>query len=116
MTCLEAYASNDAPFEKVVETINPTRTAGRHPFFDVMFVMNNIGPESLELDEIQTLPVDLPIDCTKFDITFTTNSRSDGLEICLDYRRAFFTEHRVGYLWPQKNAWCSAGRWPVHAW
>ena len=94
-TCLEAYANQDFPFEKLVEELKPPRGAGRHPFFDVMFVMNNIAPESLRLGSTEATLADLPTQNTKFDLTVTVNNTPGRFEICLDYRTALFDENKI---------------------
>ncbi|MFD8083562.1 amino acid adenylation domain-containing protein [Kitasatospora sp. NPDC059722] len=75
---LEALGSQDVPFERLVEVLNPVRSAARHPLFQTALVLQNnawseAGLPGLEVEEV---PVDLPN--AKFDLAAGLWERRTG--------------------------------------
>ncbi|HLP57610.1 MAG TPA: amino acid adenylation domain-containing protein, partial [Candidatus Deferrimicrobium sp.] len=57
-TCLEAYQHEDTPFGKIVEVMQPVRSLGYSPIFQVMFTFMDTPAEGLRLPglELELLP------------------------------------------------------------
>ncbi len=70
-TCLEAYAHQDLPFERLVELLDPPRAFGRQPLFQTMLVLQNNEPPRLDLLGARTTPLAVGTRSTKFDMTFS---------------------------------------------
>ncbi len=67
-TDLAAFAHQDLPFERLVEELNPGRSAARHPLFQTMFVLQD---DTADLDFAGLPGEDLPVEvgAAKFDLT-----------------------------------------------
>ncbi|MEU2005891.1 non-ribosomal peptide synthase/polyketide synthase [Rhodococcus sp. NPDC019616] len=100
-TDLAAFAHADVPFERLVEVINPARSTGRHPLFQVMLTFQNLDQATLELGELAVSGVDLDVDLAKFDLQLTlmerfdADGRADGITARLTYACDLFEESTV---------------------
>jgi amino acid adenylation domain-containing protein len=74
--CLEAYAYQDVPFEKLVEELQPVRDMSRSPLFQVMLILRNAPSGTLRMGNLrlssaggdgQTSQYDLVINLTETD-------------------------------------------------
>ncbi|WP_275579227.1 non-ribosomal peptide synthetase [Mycobacterium riyadhense] len=68
LKALAAYENQDAPFERLVELLNPARSTAHHPLFQVMFALQNNPLPTLEFPGlgIEALPV--PTGIARFDL------------------------------------------------
>ncbi|MGV9614853.1 non-ribosomal peptide synthase/polyketide synthase, partial [Nocardia xishanensis] len=73
---LRAFANGDIPFEQLVEAVNPPRSQGRHPLFQVALFMQNMAPVALAMPELDTELVDFESGFAKFDIQLTLSEPS----------------------------------------
>ncbi|MFE0320158.1 condensation domain-containing protein, partial [Streptomyces albogriseolus] len=65
---LAALDHQDLPFDRLVEDLNPPRTPGRHPVFQVMLALQNNRPAVLELDGVRTELRPTATGTAKFDL------------------------------------------------
>lgn len=65
---LAAYAHQDLPFEKLVEELQPVRSLGQNPLFQVVFALQNTPMEQLALPGLVLSPVELETKTARFDL------------------------------------------------
>ncbi|NEA27368.1 non-ribosomal peptide synthetase [Actinomadura bangladeshensis] len=70
---LAAYENQDAPFDQLVELLNPGRSAAYHPLFQVMFVLQNIGWSDPALPGMTWATETAVTGTAKFDLMMTMN-------------------------------------------
>ncbi len=89
--CVNAYGHQDAPFELLVEALQPPRELDRNPWFDAMFVLQEPRPVPA-LGEVRAEYLDTEVPSAKFDLTLTAlETAGAGLECWLEYRPGLFS-------------------------
>ncbi|MEK6278967.1 MAG: amino acid adenylation domain-containing protein [Acidobacteriota bacterium] len=89
-TCLEAYAHQDLPFEKLVEELQPERTLAHSPLFQVMLTMRSDQRRPLRLRGIEATPLSIEQSTAKFDWLLYTFVNEKGLQAALEYNSDLF--------------------------
>jgi amino acid adenylation domain-containing protein/non-ribosomal peptide synthase protein (TIGR01720 family) len=90
---LQAYDRQEAPFEQVVEAVQPPRHVNRTPLFQVLFALPNTPRADLELGALKIAPVEIPTTGAKFELTLTAVENRDGtVALNLEFNRDLFGE------------------------
>ena len=89
-SCFEAYANQEAPFDKVVEALQPARSAHRPPLFQAMFALQNAPSKSLRLPGLQADIEPLPTGAALFDLTLSLEEHGESLRGRLLYNCDLF--------------------------
>ncbi|HEX6292477.1 MAG TPA: amino acid adenylation domain-containing protein [Herpetosiphonaceae bacterium] len=100
--CLQAYAHQDLPFEKLVEELQPTRDLSRQPLFQSMFILQDDPMGSSELTNLTLQPLIVEHGTSQFDLTLSIVDSTDGLVGTLEYNSDLFEpttiERMAGHL------------------
>ncbi|GAA1595385.1 hypothetical protein GCM10009764_18040 [Nocardia ninae] len=91
-TDVAAFGHADLPFERLVELLDPVRSAARHPLFQVMLVFQNLAQTSLELPGLTVSGIDPQVQPAKFDLQLTVAEQPDtqGISAVLTYATDLF--------------------------
>lgn len=92
---LEAYEHQDAPFEKIVEALQPERNLSHNPLFQVMFVLQNVPEQLFKLPNLTLTPFNLDSVTSKFDLTLSVAQTKQGLQGCWEYNSDLFDQDTI---------------------
>lgn len=88
--CLEAYAHQETPFEKVVDAVQPSRDVSRSPIFQVMFDLQNAPVADLQVSGLEFEAIEVETTTAKFDLSMTVREANDGLIVGIEYNTDLF--------------------------
>ncbi|WP_433606607.1 non-ribosomal peptide synthase/polyketide synthase [Prescottella agglutinans] len=92
---LAAFDHADLPFERLVEILAVERSQSRHPLFQVMLTLQNLGQTTLELPGLTVSGVEMDTPAAKFDLQVTLSEATDGLSVDLTYATDLFDEPTI---------------------
>ncbi|WP_425298638.1 amino acid adenylation domain-containing protein, partial [Nocardia farcinica] len=96
-----AFEHAELPFERLVELLDPPRSAAHHPLFQVMLTFQNLRLGGLDLPGLTATGVDATLPLAKFDLHLTLAEATDrhgvpaGLAAEITYATDLFDEATV---------------------
>lgn len=78
-TALEAYAHQDLPFEKIVETLQLKRDLGGNPLVQALLVLQNVPPPSMELSGLEVSALEFESEIARFDLGLFMEDSEEGM-------------------------------------
>jgi non-ribosomal peptide synthetase component F len=98
---VNGYAHPDVPFDRIVEALQPDRSALHSPVFQTLFVLENVPKQEFALPGVVTTPVELarPSAGATFDLTLSLRETSGELCGALEFNATLFdtaTIERMG--------------------
>ncbi|HEX8148765.1 MAG TPA: amino acid adenylation domain-containing protein, partial [Pyrinomonadaceae bacterium] len=95
---LGAYAHQDLPFEKLVEEMQPERSLGGAPLFQVAFNLQNAPWENLELQGLRLSYLGVSSETSKFDLALYMSESHEGLHGKFEYATDIFEAETIRRL------------------
>ncbi|WP_134728258.1 non-ribosomal peptide synthetase [Amycolatopsis nivea] len=88
-TCLDAYAHSEAPFERVVQEVQPERSASHLPLFQTWFVVQD-EPAAGGFGSLDAQPVGAPPGMARYDLRLEFRRTGTGLSLVCEYKTSLF--------------------------
>jgi len=85
-----AYAHQDLPFEKLVEELQPERSAALSPFFQVVFAVRNDPRHTSKLTGLTMTPFEISGGTSKSDLYLSIMDDHDNLRARCEYKTDLF--------------------------
>ncbi|MFP2934288.1 condensation domain-containing protein, partial [Pyxidicoccus sp. 3LG] len=87
---LGAYAHQDLPFEELVKAVNPDRSLGHAPLFQVKLVLQNQPATELTVPGLTLRSLPAEIGTSRLDLTLAIIQTEQGLSCTCEYRTDLF--------------------------
>lgn len=107
----EALRNQDLPFERMVELVNPPRSAAHTPLFQTMFAWQPDRHDLLDLPGVQVRPLPIGHAPARFELSLVAVDAGDRVTGHLDYATSSTTGRRRS-AGPDTSNTCS-GTWPA---
>ena len=92
---IKALDHQDFLYEDLIDELNITRNTSRNPLFDIMFVLQNMKHEQIELPGVQLQPQPIASMQAKFDLTLMVFENENGLDANWEYATALFKPETI---------------------
>ncbi|RUA17454.1 MAG: hypothetical protein DSY55_02140, partial [Clostridia bacterium] len=94
-TAVNAYTNQAAPFELVVDAVQPERDPSYSPLFQVMFAYQEDPPHGIAFSNFKLTPISLDVGIAKFDMTLSAVKRADQIRAVLEYNTDLFEDATI---------------------
>ena len=95
---LGAYEHQDLPFEKLVEKLNPERDMSHNPLFQILFAIQSLSVEELQLPELTLSPFPIDRVTANFDLEIHLWEKPEGLSGMVVYNIDLFDDATIARL------------------
>ncbi|HXQ70877.1 MAG TPA: amino acid adenylation domain-containing protein, partial [Pyrinomonadaceae bacterium] len=119
-TCLDGYAHQQLPFEKLVQELQPERSLAHSPLFQVMLTLPGTPRTELNLHQLKTQIEIIHYAASKYDLSLTaTHGPSRELKFLVEYNTDLFDEQTIkrmmGHLQELLGSVCAGSAQQVRA-
>ncbi|MGX7632183.1 amino acid adenylation domain-containing protein [Bacillus thuringiensis] len=92
---LQAFENQDYQFEDLVNKLHLPRDLSRNPIFDVMFVLQNMNQEVIEIDNLKFIPYEFEQKTTQCDLKLEIVEAEEEFICTFEYCTRLFKEETI---------------------
>lgn len=97
-TAVDAIKHQSYPIEEILQDLKVIKDPSRNPLFDMVFVMQNMGLNGLEIDDLNIKEIPILSNTAKFDLTLEAIETVDTIAFNVEYCRDLFKENTINRL------------------
>ena len=97
-SALDAYAHQDLPFEELVKALNPERSVGYSPLFQVKLILQNAPGSDLELPGLSLREESSTTNTARFDMTWVVIDTERGFECLCEYSTDLYEQATISRM------------------
>ncbi|WP_437528303.1 amino acid adenylation domain-containing protein [Sorangium sp. So ce726] len=97
-TVREAQTHQEVPFDQVVEAVSPVRDLSHAPLCQVMFALQPVLRQPMEIPGLGVRLLDLDVGGAQFDLSLDVAPDEDGLAAALEYDTDLFDEATIARM------------------
>ncbi len=92
---LKAFENQDYQFEELVDQLNITRDVSRNPLFDVMFTMQNMDIQQLNLKGLTIKSYEIKNKISRFDMIVFAMEQEKRIKLDIEYCTKIFKKETI---------------------
>ncbi|QQS42021.1 MAG: hypothetical protein IPM63_03485 [Acidobacteriota bacterium] len=106
---LGAFSNQTIPFEKVLESIRPSKARSSSQIFNVLFIFQTAFMKPMELKELSITPIRSVSPGSIFDVSLGVVEREEGTRLQLEYNTDLFKANTAKKMLAELEAILSSG-------
>ncbi|MEO7028527.1 MAG: HAD-IIIC family phosphatase, partial [Acidobacteriaceae bacterium] len=95
---MDAFAHQDCPFAKIVEAVNPERTSGDNPLFNVALLLQSFPAIAVTGRNFRAEDINFDAQTALLDLRFIATETATGLQVDCEYSTELFESATIDEL------------------
>lgn len=93
--CIDAFNNQNYQFDELVNKLKIHKDFSRNPIFDVMFTMDNMDIQNIEIDGLKINYLEINNNTSKFDLTLSVLEKDNELKLRFRYSKDLFKNSTI---------------------